>query len=394
MSLCGYSLRIRFFAFLCIGLSVLGILIGSYCGDRYCSRTDLKASWIASMSENSRSFVNSLEFNSNEALLNVFDVENVNFSIKGNDVMVFLHIQKTGGTQFGRHLVKDLDLERPCSCHHEKKRCDCLRPGKSREIWLFSRYSTGWKCGLHADWTELTECVDTKLDQIEGGNKNRRYLYVTFLRDPVSRFLSEFRHVQRGATWKNSKHSCNHRLATKNELPPCFEGDRWTNITLDSFMSCQYNLALNRQTRMLADLKAVGCYNISAMSKSERGRLLLSSAKLNLSKMPFVGITEHQQMSQYIFERTFKTKFLFPFEHYNKTVSSETLKELTEEQKQKVLEFNSLDVELYDFAMKLFNNRFEKLKKLDDDFEAHYQEAHNSGQTFAWDLLSDEDVEI
>ena len=29
--------------------------------------------------------------------------------------------------------------------------------------WLFSRYSTGWKCGLHPDWTELTGCVDTYL---------------------------------------------------------------------------------------------------------------------------------------------------------------------------------------------------------------------------------------
>ena len=34
--------------------------------------------------------------------------------------------------------------------------------------WLFSRYSTGWKCGLHADYTELTECLAAgKLDELE-----------------------------------------------------------------------------------------------------------------------------------------------------------------------------------------------------------------------------------
>ena len=33
---------------------------------------------------------------------------------------------------------------------------------------MFSRYSTGWKCGLHADFTELTECLAAgKLDELE-----------------------------------------------------------------------------------------------------------------------------------------------------------------------------------------------------------------------------------
>jgi len=32
--------------------------------------------------------------------------------------------------------------------------------------WLFSRYSTGWKCGLHPDWTELVGCVDIYLKVI------------------------------------------------------------------------------------------------------------------------------------------------------------------------------------------------------------------------------------
>lgn len=33
------------------------------------------------------------------------------FDMDAHDVMVFLHIQKTGGTSFGRHLVQDLDLK-------------------------------------------------------------------------------------------------------------------------------------------------------------------------------------------------------------------------------------------------------------------------------------------
>lgn len=96
------------------------------------------------------------------------------FDLIGRDVIVFLHIQKTGGTTFGRHLVKDLNLENPCVCTKKRKRCDCFRPNTDNKQWLFSRYSTGWKCGLHADWTELTDCVEDALDEYENYPRKRR----------------------------------------------------------------------------------------------------------------------------------------------------------------------------------------------------------------------------
>lgn len=33
------------------------------------------------------------------------------FDMNAHDVMVFLHIQKTGGTSFGKHLVQDLSIK-------------------------------------------------------------------------------------------------------------------------------------------------------------------------------------------------------------------------------------------------------------------------------------------
>lgn len=158
------------------------------------------------------------------------------------DVVVFLHIQKTGGTTFGRHLVLDLDVDRPCACnspaansdssstnidftdryhrrriamlsvrqqqarlstigatlgdngggeqstHRENRRrwrsgsgtgrrsnrlrCECRNA--QGNTWLFGRESTGWACGLHADWTELNACVPTALNRIEGRHRKRR----------------------------------------------------------------------------------------------------------------------------------------------------------------------------------------------------------------------------
>lgn len=42
------------------------------------------------------------------------------------------------------------------------------------DSWLFSRFSTGWICGLHADWTELTACVDEELTRAHGSSLKRR----------------------------------------------------------------------------------------------------------------------------------------------------------------------------------------------------------------------------
>jgi len=92
------------------------------------------------------------------------------------DVLVFLHAQKTGGSTFERHLVRDTaaGVPAPCMCRRRRKRCDC---GDNRgRQWLFSRYSSGWVCGLHADWTELHDCVPRYLDKREGEKRQRRFV--------------------------------------------------------------------------------------------------------------------------------------------------------------------------------------------------------------------------
>ncbi|XP_072376970.1 heparan-sulfate 6-O-sulfotransferase 3-B isoform X2 [Diabrotica undecimpunctata] len=314
------------------------------------------------------------------------------FDMDSHDVVVFLHMQKTGGTSFGKHLVHDLDLKRPCTCPISRKRCYCFRP-HSNQSWLFSRYTTGWKCGLHADWTELTTCVDEKLDELEDVVK-RRYFYITLLREPVARYLSEFRHVQRGATWKGSRHFCNGRLATDKEVPPCYKGEDWEGVKLDDFMNCQSNLAINRQTRMLSDLELIGCYNKTYMPQAERDKIMLASAKKNLLAMAFFGLTEYQKISQYIFEETFNLRFAIPFEQNNATVSSYTLTTLTSDQSEKIKKLNNLDLELYSFAKKILFERFERLKSRDTDFKGRFKNLGvlnvKQGPTeFDWDKLED-----
>ncbi|XP_005872884.1 PREDICTED: heparan-sulfate 6-O-sulfotransferase 2 isoform X1 [Myotis brandtii] len=328
----------------------------------------------------------------------------VDFDIKGDDLIVFLHIQKTGGTTFGRHLVRNIQLEQPCECRVGQKKCTCHRPGK-RETWLFSRFSTGWSCGLHADWTELTSCVPAVVDGkrdaklrpsrwrifqiLDATSKDRRgspntnpdanspsskkarntsksgknFHYITILRDPVSRYLSEWRHVQRGATWKASLHVCDGRPPTSEELPSCYTGDDWSGCPLKEFMDCPYNLANNRQVRMLSDLTLVGCYNLSVMPEKQRNKVLLESAKSNLKHMAFFGLTEFQRKTQYLFEKTFNMNFISPFTQYNTTRASSV--EINEEIQKRIEGLNFLDMELYSYAKDLFLQRYQFMRQKD-----------------------------
>ncbi|KAL3280864.1 hypothetical protein HHI36_004092 [Cryptolaemus montrouzieri] len=388
------SSRLRRISFFCLLLAVFGILgFGYYCPDKVCALS-------------SRELPISIEDNLGKPLAHIYSTtiglsyedmlnDDFTFDMDSHDVMVFLHMQKTGGTSFGKHLVHDLDLKRPCTCPLTRKRCYCFRP-HSNQSWLFSRYTTGWKCGLHADWTELTNCVDGKLDEIEETQVKRRYFYITLLREPISRYLSEFRHVQRGATWKGSQHTCNGRSATDEEIPPCYEGESWEGVEIDEFIDCESNLAINRQTRMLADLSLIGCYDKNYMTKADRDRIMLASAKRNLQSMAFFGLTEYQKISQYIFEETFNLRFAIPFEQNNSTVSSSTIPYLTPTQAAKIATLNSLDIELYKFAKKLLMERFEKLKARDTDFVTRFKHLGEltvkSGATeFDWDKLPDDD---
>lgn len=296
---------------------------------------------------------------------------NARFNISDpTHVMVFMHIQKTGGTTFNRHLIDNIK-DKQCKLTGDLERkyfqSNCKRNG-SESTWLFSRYSVGWPCGIHADWTALRECVRSKMVRLEG-RKQRKYYYVTYLRDPVQRFLSEWRHVQRNATWKRHKEfgyrqmKCNHQV---HKLDSCYDTQFWTDVPFDDFVNCERNLAFNRQTRMLAELnnEEVNCYsnlkNVfrSTQIDSKIGQKLLESAKRNLRELAFFGLLERQVDSQTLFENKFNVEFIEDFEQKSKTVASKT--PVTEEQIEMIEKYNSLDIELYKYAVTLFNQRLRR----------------------------------
>ena len=166
----------------------------------------------------------------------------------------------------------------------------------------------------------------------------------------------------------------------QTELPPCYDGVDWSGVTLKEFLRCDSNLAANRQTRMLADLSLVNCYTGAGMSAAERDRVMLASAKTNLRQMAFFGLTEDQPRSQYMFERLFGLRFLTSFAAYNKTHAESALLGLRPGQLEEVRRRNQLDLELYEYAQQLLQERFERVRDSDPQFRKHMDSLGKVGE--------------
>ena len=83
---------------------------------------------------------------------------------------------------------------------------------------LFDISRNKFQAGDKVTYTGQDYMCTKCLDKYEKQHQERRYFFVTMLRDPVQRYLSEFNHVQRGATWKkvgNKLHRTLHRMMRK-----------------------------------------------------------------------------------------------------------------------------------------------------------------------------------
>ena len=118
---------------------------------------------------------------------------------------------------------------------------------------------------------------------------------------------------------------------------------------------------------MLSNLELVNCYNTTGMARGERERIMLESAKENLLRMAFFGVTELQAESQDVFQRTFNMRFKTNFPQQSQVVASKALNGLPEIKENEIKRLNHLDVKLYTFAREVLLQRYESVKNEDQD---------------------------
>ena len=339
----------------------------------------------------------------------------VPFNPYGEDTIVYLHIQKTGGTGFIEYLVTALiPVERinnypaqallPDPQTDERNRiigiplCKTSETGWKRDgdrmfykeecpkdwknptkaTWLLSEKTVGWVCGVHAFYIDFKRCLhgDSKLSFLSNHN---RFHYIVVLRHPLLRYVSEYLHALQGACWERS-YVCNGKAMKQNmEIKSAKCSDHFIcdtprdqqNFTLEMFANCQESWSTNRMTVMLADHEDATCWNKTQYTRKERDSILLNSAKKTLKSMSYFGITEFISESGLLFEKTFGMIFGKPIK--GRTLESragEFFKslEINEHLRKLIIANNQLDFELYGFALEIFKERMKSIgKKLNSD---------------------------
>jgi hypothetical protein len=92
--------------------------------------------------------------------------------------------------------------------------------------------------------------------------------------------------------------------------------------------------------------------------KNENKKELLENAKEVLKQMSYFALAEYEELSQLLFEKTFKNSL--KIDHKVKLRKSSTnliIQTMNITLKENLIRLNDLDIELYDFAKKLFFDR-------------------------------------
>ncbi len=157
----------------------------------------------------------------------------------------------------------------------------------------------------------------------------RKPILLTFLRDPVSRFLSHFKHLKRA------------------EGDPPGIHEKIQDLSLEEFLGIPEltSLLANMSVRLLVGIEP-----------DQLGDLDLRKAQDRLASFEFIGITEHFERSIQLLcwmlglpsVRYFHHENVAPFEE-NRT-DPKTL--------QRIEELNWADRELYNFGIRLFEDRY------------------------------------
>ena len=338
--------------------------------------------------------------------------------LKGRHVLVFMHIQRTGGKSFLYHAgsviqhnkllctyhvqsnatidgrvpkswrlvcpisnaayypnnnttpVKLWPTTKPLTLKKRKRlKRDFVNMKPLPEMWLLSEVTYQWPCGIHSFLAAMPPCVN-KLYTKRYGKRKRQFHYFTLLRNPIERYLSEFLHMYEGkASWDvvTGAKECPGAISEAT-VPECYRNAYkrypWYDVNLTSFVLCEHNWAHNRQTWMLADHRELQCGGDGRAAKRKDKvsfeRELLDSAKKSLRSMSFFGLAEHMRESALLFEYRFNVRLDLKPPPIAPLSTSHWLIEYVLEDKMlldKIIKRNILDIQLYEYALKLFKGR-------------------------------------
>ena len=259
------------------------------------------------------------------------------YKLKNNDILYFLHIPKTAGTTFATVLENFFDYQ---SIYPEKLWHDIIR--KNQVNFSNIRLIRGhFGYGIHRILS-------------------KKPIYSTILRDPFERAISSVEHRKRDPD------------------PRFLSENKFLGKTLDEILETpDVKYYWNAQTDYIGidvdvmkiiknwDKKAIANFDLGKQMKFIREKTspkkLVSSAKKNLSQFHFVGLAEKFQESLFLLCYTFGWRPIRSNWKLNVSPKRAHKNDLTPNQLNKVNDAISFDLKLYEFGKELFESRFSQM---------------------------------
>lgn len=251
--------------------------------------------------------------------------------------MLWLHIPKTAGITLSSLIDP---LWRP------QARCPLYFPRELQGIIpeTLDRYHS---FSGHFNFTEIEWLV------------GRPMVSMTMLREPTERYLSNFLHLKYKPPFQA-------RPIVAQELPLVRE------MSLDEFMARE-DLYIpreiaNLQTRMLGAPLDPATLPASRAApyfgKLDTKKMSAGAAKTNLDRMACFGLTERFQDSLFLYAFTFGWKPLHATNRLNSREAAADAEPVTAASRERMRAANAMDVELYGYATRVFDERLRAMSNL------------------------------
>ncbi|MEB3212970.1 MAG: sulfotransferase family 2 domain-containing protein [Leptolyngbyaceae bacterium] len=251
-----------------------------------------------------------------------------------HEALIFLHLTKTGGTSLFRLLKQH--YAKPQTFHYGSK------PG--RTLQDFENLSLEQRAHLKFIHGHLEFGFHKRLDQ--------SCRYITLLREPISRVVSEYYFLHQNPRSPISK---KYRLAS-----------------LRDFLSQNYLTVDNYQTRSIAG-------SLSNQFKfGECQTELLEAAKFNLAQFLWVGITDRFDESLLLLKHQLGLKKIL-YSPFNQNSRKPQLNTIDECDIEYIRALNQLDLELYQFGNELLSQAIEQIG---GSFRAEYHLFQHANQHY------------
>jgi len=272
--------------------------------------------------------------------------------LKDDDILYFLHIPKTAGTTLTTFLDDHFNYNK---IFKEMVWSGLLKTKTDFRNYNLIRGHFGY--GLYR-------------------NLSKKPLSITMLRDPIERTISFYHHINVDPISNNwvpkeflLKHESLFHLLNDNEKKNIFTNNQTRHIALDLDV---IKLAKSKKSEFLYES------SYEFVNPNMPQNKLLEIAKYNLKDFIFFGLQEKFAESLQMLCYVFGWKPIKNISKYMVLSNRPKKKDLSNEVIKKIEEINSLDLDLYNYAKIMFENRYKQM--INELMEKYYKKKYEKLQ--------------